>query len=302
MNMKNLDAFLAIVKYGTFKAASEVLHTTQPAISTRIAKLEEDIGSELFNRSDKRVRLTPRGHALLPYAERIASLLREMQYVAGEPNNCLRTMRIGASETVVHLWISKFINALHSSYSGLCIELTVGRSSNLREMLAMGELDLAFVNELIVGADMESQAFCNYPLVWVASPKLTIQCRDADLYELARFPLITYPRQSKPYTQLQEIFNDVNMPTVRINGLSSLATIIQMALDGIGIGILPYAAVEKELSNGELNMIKPSKILPDLEYVVANRTDPFFRTIADLACTMGGPKRESQPLPLCQHL
>ncbi len=289
--MKNLDAFLAIVKYGTFKAASEVLHTTQPAISTRIAKLEENVGSELFDRSDKRVRLTPKGYALLPYAERIAALLKEMQYVACEHNGYSRTMRLGASETVVHLWISKFINVLHETYPRLSIELMVDRSANLRDKLTTGELDLAFLTESMADTDIESQPFCKYSLSWVASPKLTNlrpadYCQEIDLYELARFPLITYPRQSKPYAQLQELFNAVNMPTVRINGLSSLATIIHMAVEGIGIGILPHAAVEKELSSGDLIMIKPQKNLPDLEYTVANRTDPFFRTIATMACSM----------------
>ncbi|OZG71893.1 hypothetical protein BTA51_17965 [Hahella sp. CCB-MM4] len=286
MNTKNLDAFLAIVKYGTFKAASEVLHTTQPAISTRIAKLEEDVGSELFDRSDKRVRLTPKGYALLPYAERIAALLKEMQHVAGERNGCSRTMRLGATETVVHLWISKFINALHGHYPSLSIELIVDQSSCLREKLVTGELDLAFLTDAAADSDIESQPFCTYPLAWVASPRLTEPGADIDLHELARFPLITYPRQSKPYIQLQEMFNAVNMPTVRINGLSSLATIIHMALDGIGIGILPQAAVEKELSSGELIRLNPNKSLPDLEYAVANRTDPFFRTVATLACTL----------------
>ncbi|WP_020407185.1 LysR family transcriptional regulator [Hahella ganghwensis] len=286
MNTKNLDAFLAIVKYGTFKAASEVLHTTQPAISTRIAKLEEDVGSELFDRSDKRVRLTSKGYALLPYAERIAALLKEMQYVAGERNSCRQTMRLGATETVVHLWVAKFLNALHGHYPGLSIELIVDQSTILRDKLVTGELDLAFLTDALEDADIEFQPFCSYPLAWVASPRLTDPGTELDLHDLARFPLITYPRQSKPYTQLQELFNAVNMPTVRINGLSSLATMIHMAVDGIGIGILPLAAVEKELSSGELIRLNPSKNLPDLEYAVANRTDPFFRTVATLACTL----------------
>ena len=78
MNIKFLEAFVWVARLQSFKAAAEKLHTTQAGISGRIATLEEQFGSRLFERERRGVSLTFNGSELLPYAERMLSLEKEM--------------------------------------------------------------------------------------------------------------------------------------------------------------------------------------------------------------------------------
>ncbi len=287
MNIKNLEAFLAIVQLGSFKAASEKLHTTQPAISARIANLEAEVGASVFDRSDKQIRLTPKGYKLLPYAEKIIALLKELNFAVGESETFSGTVRLGSSETIVHVWISEFIHQLHEQYPNLTIELTVDTSINLRERLIKRELDMAFLMGPLVNPDLESKFLCKYPLSWVASPNLIDPKRSLSLAELAQYQIITYPRQTRPYSELQTMFNLVDLPMVKINGLSSMATIIRMAVDAIGISTLPIAGIKKELRAGELVKLNAQQPLAELEFTVINRPDPLLRMISGLAQTIG---------------
>ncbi|MGH1486923.1 MAG: LysR family transcriptional regulator [Cellvibrionaceae bacterium] len=287
MNIKNLEAFLAIVQLGSFKAASEKLHTTQPAISARIANLENEIGSSIFDRSDKKAHLTPKGYKLLPYAEKVIALLQEMRFAVGDKEDYSGTVRLGSSETIVHIWVSEFIHSLHEEYPNLTIELIVDTSINLREKLLKREIDLAFLMGPLVNPDLESKFLCKYPLSWVASPKLKLPDRILSLADLTKHQIITYQRQTRPYVQLKEMFNLVDLPMVKINGLSSMSTIIRMAVDGIGISTLPPAAIQNELSAGTLVELKTEQELGDLMFIVVHSTDPLVRTIADIAQKSG---------------
>ncbi len=75
MDLANLNAFLAIAETGSFSGAGERLHLTQPAISKRIAVLEQQIGVRLFDRLGREVSLTEAGRALLPRAYQITNVL-----------------------------------------------------------------------------------------------------------------------------------------------------------------------------------------------------------------------------------
>ncbi len=75
MDSQLLEAFIAVAETGSFSAAAERVHVTQPAISKRIAQLEEQLDCRLFDRFSRTIYLTEAGHALRPRAERI---LREL--------------------------------------------------------------------------------------------------------------------------------------------------------------------------------------------------------------------------------
>ena len=68
MDTQALTAFLAVAESGSFSTAAERLFLTQPAVSKRIAQLEQQLGTRLFDRVGRRIRLTEAGEALLPRA------------------------------------------------------------------------------------------------------------------------------------------------------------------------------------------------------------------------------------------
>jgi DNA-binding transcriptional LysR family regulator len=68
MNFRQFQVLYWIARLGSFHAAARHLKTSQPAISARIREMEQQFGVTLFDRSERKVRSTPRGHALLRYA------------------------------------------------------------------------------------------------------------------------------------------------------------------------------------------------------------------------------------------
>ncbi|HCI02056.1 MAG TPA: LysR family transcriptional regulator, partial [Oceanospirillaceae bacterium] len=71
MRIRNLNSFIKVAKLGSFHVAATQLHTSQPAISARIATLEDELGVRLFKRDQSGTQLTTRGMQLLPFAERL---------------------------------------------------------------------------------------------------------------------------------------------------------------------------------------------------------------------------------------
>ncbi|MDX1455934.1 MAG: LysR family transcriptional regulator, partial [Marinobacter sp.] len=79
MDSNSLKAFVTIVDLGSFSEAAETLHLTQPAISKRLAALENQLGSPLLDRSQRNLQLTEAGARLLPHARRILDEFHNMK-------------------------------------------------------------------------------------------------------------------------------------------------------------------------------------------------------------------------------
>ena len=76
MDTQNLQAFLLVAETGSFSQAAEKLHLTQPAVSKRVALLEEQLQAHLFDRIGRNIGLTEAGQALLPHAKRVQQELQ----------------------------------------------------------------------------------------------------------------------------------------------------------------------------------------------------------------------------------
>ncbi|MCL4170272.1 UNVERIFIED_CONTAM: hypothetical protein GTU68_001919, partial [Idotea baltica] len=82
MDIHSLQAFIEVARKESFSKASETLFITQPAISKRIAALEEDLDTKLFNRISRKVTLTDAGKKLLPKAKELVNELNDMRRYA----------------------------------------------------------------------------------------------------------------------------------------------------------------------------------------------------------------------------
>ena len=97
MNLRFVEAFLWVARLKSFKAAAEQMHTTQAAISGRIATLEEELGTKLFERDNRSVKLTHRGAGLIPLAEKMLDLAAQMRQTVVVKEAVTGTLRLPAS-------------------------------------------------------------------------------------------------------------------------------------------------------------------------------------------------------------
>jgi DNA-binding transcriptional LysR family regulator len=301
-DLRTLETFFWVAQLGSFRGASERLHTTQPAVSVRIAALEKELGVRLLERGPRLATLTAKGRLLLDYAERFLRLRAEMMSVVAEPGAMSGVVRLGVAETIVHTWLSRYIERVHAIFPKITLDIEVDVSPNLRNALVEHQIDLAFLLGPISDPNISNHDLCRYPLAFVASPKLDLGRGPVTLERLTAVPIITYPKTTRPYIALRELLGTAGLPTPRIYGSSSLSTIVRMTLDGIGISVIPPVVIAAELARGDLRIVKPELQLADLAFTCCLATTPDsspLSALAKLACDVAEEDRlEREPIPL----
>lgn len=264
LDFRQLEAFVWVSELNSFSAAAEKLNTTQPTISQRIANLEQHLGTRVFERSARGMRLTDKGQELLLHAKRILEQCDEMLRVAKSSTVMQGMFNLGAAETLVHTWLPTLIERLHQQHPGLVIEIHIDTSSTLKGKLLSHQLDLA----LYVGRNQDdishSLSLGEYPLAWYASPKLGLPQKPLTAQELGVYPIITYPVGSYPYATVKQLLTEAKVESPRIYGSGSLSTILHMIASGMGPGVLAEVLAKPLVERGELIKLEVEHKLPNL--------------------------------------
>ncbi|KOF54721.1 MULTISPECIES: LysR family transcriptional regulator [unclassified Achromobacter] len=270
IELRNVETFFWVATLGSFRAASDKLNTTQPAVSQRIAALEADLGVRLFDRDARGVKLTAKGHELLSHAERMLQVRRDMFEAAREQNVMTGTVRIGVAETIVQTWLPTLIELIHAAYPALVLEIEVDTTHVLRSHLMARQIDLAFLMGPVLEARVENLPLCSYPLAWVASPMLDLGPEPLTLDRIARLPIITYPSNSAPYRVVRDMLTRAGVAAPRMYGSASMSMVVRMTLDAIGSSVIAPVFLGKELARGELRILQvQADPLPELSFTAS---------------------------------
>lgn len=286
VDFKSLETFLWVVTLGSFRAAGDKLNTTQPAISQRIAQLEREVGVKLLNRDHRVASPTPSGRQLMVYAEKLIGLRAEMMAAVSDRSAMRGVMRLGVAETIVHTWLSRLIKSVNDAYPNLSLEIEVDITPNLSARLLAQEIELAFMLGPLSGSNVHNRELCDYPIGFLASPSLGLGDGPLTVHNLATFPIITFPRKTQPYEIVRSLFNRPDLPPIRLHASASLATVIHMAIEGLGIAVIPTAIVENELADGQLQLLSTDLKITPLTFSASWLASPdtaAVELVADLA-------------------
>jgi DNA-binding transcriptional LysR family regulator len=286
VDFKSIETFLWVVTLGSFRGAAQRLNTTQPAISQRIAQLEREMGVKLLSREHRMASPTPSGRQLMVYAEKLIGLRSEMMAEVGDRSATRGVMRLGVAETIVHTWLPRLIKSVNTAYPNLSLEIEVDITPNLSARLLAQEIELAFVVGPLSAAGMRNRILCDYPIGFLASPALGLGSAPLTVHDLAKFPIITFPRKTQPYEIVRSLFNRPNLPPIRLHASASLATVIHMAIEGLGIAVIPTAIVENELADGRLQLLSTDLKISPLTFSASWLASPdtvAVELVADLA-------------------
>ncbi len=286
VDFKSIETFLWVVTLGSFRAAGEKLNTTQPAISQRIAQLEREVGVKLLNRDHRVASPTPSGRQLMVYAEKLIGLRSEMMTEVSDRSAMRGVLRLGVAETIVHTWLSRLIKSVNTAYPNLSLEIEVDITPNLSARLLAQEIELAFMLGPLSAPNAHNRVLCDYPVGFLASPTLGLGNGPLTVHDLAKFPIITFPRKTQPYEIVRALFNRPDLPPIRLHASASLATVIHMAIEGLGIAVIPTAIVEDELADGRLQLLSTNLKIAPLTFSASWLESPdtvAVELIADLA-------------------
>jgi DNA-binding transcriptional LysR family regulator len=305
VDFKSIETFLWVVTLGSFRGAGQKLNTTQPAISQRIAQLEREMGVKLLNRDHRAASPTPSGRQLMVYAEKLISLRAEMMAEVGDRSAMRGVLRLGVAETIVHTWLSRLIKSVNTAHPNLSLEIEVDITPNLSARLLGQEIELALMLGPLSASGVRNRVLCDYPIGFLASPSLGLGTGPLKVQDLARFPIITFPRKTQPYEIVRALFNRPDLPPIRLHASASLATVIHMAIEGLGIAVIPTSIVENELADGRLQLLSTDLRIPPLTFSASWLESPDTLAVELVADLAAGIAQDSTAVidapPLARH-
>jgi len=290
MQIRNLLTFVKVIQLGSFHAAAKNLHTSQPAVSARINALENELGVQLFDRDKSGTRITARGQQLQPYAEKIVATAEQMKNQLKDVLPERGLMRIGVADTLAYLWLSQILSHWQAQFPLMEFEICVDISSSLRQQLRQQQLDLALLVDEVVDNSLNKQTLCQYPQVWVGSAQLAQQlgAGKISLEQLIQQPILSFPKNTRPWQQLQQLFEQLPKQElreqIRLHSCSSLANLLPLVVQGIGIALLPEPAVAQAIESGQLQSLEVDAEALSLEFCASWRKNDE-RALPEILCS-----------------
>lgn len=287
ITLKQLEAFVFVVDTGTFRAAAAALGTTQPNISTRIASLEAALKVTLLIRDAGAVRLTAKGEELLKKTREVLWASEALIEEAGRQDLIEETLRLGVTELVACTWLQDYLRRIKLAFPKLRIQLEVDLSTAIDTRLMEGQLDLALQTEPFKSAVFENTPLGPEPYCWVANADLINALGGATtVAEFFDFSIMTHAKHTQACAELHDHAQKYGLPVDQIVHSSALSACVPMALEGMGVAMLPERLVAQEIATGKLHKIQADWLPAPLSFVARyapGRAALYVKTAAQIA-------------------
>ena len=287
ISLKQLEALVAVIDAGTFRRAAERLGTTQPNISARINALEAQLDLVLMHRDAGSVRLTERGELLLQSARDVLWAAEKFIETANRKDLVQERLRLGVTELIACTWLHDFLRALKQIYPSVAVELSINLSKEIEAELNSGQIDLALQTAPFDKEMTGTIALDKQPYGWVASPGIVADLGDErTLRAFVQWPVLAHAKHTIAAKRLADTVETNGLPPERIVHSSSLTSSMQMAVDGMGIAMLPKTLTQELEDNGKLVALSCDWHPPALEFFArfdAKRMPRFIAEAAALA-------------------
>ncbi|MCK0536176.1 LysR family transcriptional regulator [Alcanivorax quisquiliarum] len=247
MDTNSLQAFLAVTEAGSFSAAAERLFLTQPAISKRMAQLEEQLGARLFDRIGRQVQLTEAGRALLPRARAILrdmdDTVRAISNLSGEVGG---TLRIGTSHHIGLHRLPPVLRQFSRRYPQVQLDIDFIDSEEAWDGVLHGNLELGVVT-LPPEPDIRvtTEVIWNDPLVFMAAPEHPLASEPVVTLEMLTHYSAILPSPVTFTRRIVEGLFDHHRLALNISmSTNYLETIHMMVSIGLGWSVLPATMLD----------------------------------------------------------
>ena len=275
MDAGDLAVFAAVARVGGITKAAQRLNTVQSNVTQRIRLLEAELGVPLFTRHSRGVSLTSAGEQLLPYAERIGRLLGEAKQAASDGLVPHGRIVIGALESATAVRLPPVLAAYGALCPAVDMEIVTGTTAELIDMVLDHRVEASFVAGPVQHPDLEAMPLIEEELVVATAPWI------ADLDALAAAPgrdklkLIVFRPGCSYRTRLETLLAERGLVDVRRLEFGTLDGIIGCVGAGMGVTLLPRAAVARAAAEGRvaLHALPPAEAR--IETVLVRRRDGF---------------------------
>lgn len=291
IDLEYYKIFYHVAKAGSFTGAGDSLCISQPAVSQAIKLLESNLGSKLFVRIPKGVKLTPEGEMLFKYVQ------RGYEYILlGEEH--FRKMldlengeiRIGASDMTLEFYLLPYLEKFHERFPKIKVTVTNAPTPETLEVLYQGRIDFGVVSEPFVSRP----EIISFPVrelqdVFVAGTKFReYEGRNLDYKELENLPIICLEHKTSTRKYMDDFLLDNGVVLQPEFELAMSDIIVKFAARNLGVGCVVKDFAEEYLKEGKLFELKFNSELPKRNFcIITGKQNPISTAAKELLYMMG---------------
>jgi DNA-binding transcriptional LysR family regulator len=249
MDLRQLEILQAIAETGSFTASGRKLHVSQSAISRQILLLEEELGEPLFLRVGRQVRMTPAAESLVQLGQRVFQDVRETVGTITDRTRELKgTLRLSGGMTVCMYVFPTLLKHLRRVHPHLDVRVTVATAGRSVEEIRGGRVDAGLLTLPVDESDLVTVPVLREELLLVATPTHQLaRRRRVAPRDLDGVPFILFEAGSGTRRVIDHFFATENISPTVVMETENVEIIKAMVKTGLGVGIVPYQAVAREV-------------------------------------------------------
>lgn len=274
MEIRHLRYFIAVAEELHFGRAAERLHVCQPPLSTQIRQLEEELGARLFDRTTKRVALTPAGHAFLEEARRVLRTIENAKERIQDISSGVEgSIHLGIVPSAMDTAVPEAVGSFHAKFSK--VKLTIAEMGTLEQLKALrsANLDAAIVRlfdqdtaGLIVEKIFDEVYVLALPSGHRLETRKRISLKDLDGERMVFFPRSTHPQL---HDRIMAEFTAAESTPLITQETSTKRTAVAMTAAGLGFALVPKSTKNQRRPGIVFRSVTGS--LPRVEFSLVRR-------------------------------
>ncbi|WP_168122038.1 selenium metabolism-associated LysR family transcriptional regulator [Paenibacillus sp. HB172176] len=261
LNFHQLHIFFTVAERGSFSAAAQSLHMTQPAVTMQVQSLEDYFGTKLLQRSTKRIELTEAGRALMPYAKRSIDLIRDTDQAMSSFTKQLKgRLQLGSSLTIGEYVLPRLLGPFGQEYPHISISMKVMNTAQIMEDILNHQLNFGLIEAPVNHPDMHMEAVMSDELKLVVPKEHPLADRDDILLEEAlQYPFVLREQGSGTRLVMEEQLKKKSFDLSEMKIVMELGSTgaVKSAVEaGLGISFLSSSSVKHEVALGLIKIVK----------------------------------------------
>ena len=285
MDLRQLEILQAIAETGSFTACGRKLHVSQSAISRQILLLEEELGEPLFLRVGRQVRMTPAAESLVQLGQRVFLDVRETVGAITDRTRELRgTLRLSGGMTVCLYVFPPLLKHLRRVHPQLDVRLTVATAGRSVQEIRGGRVNAGLLTLPVEESDLVTVPVLHEELLLVTTPTHPLaRRRKVTPRDLDGQPFVLFEVGSATRKVIDQFFATEKIDPTIVMDTENVEIIKAMVKTGMGIGIVPYQSVAREVRAGQFfcARIEGHELVRDTGWVYA-RANRVPRMIHEL--------------------
>jgi LysR family carnitine catabolism transcriptional activator len=243
--LRHIEAFLAVARCGSFTRAADELHVSQPALTVQIRQLEAALGVRLFDRNNRTVGLTQPGRELVAPFERVLLDIRSI--VAGAHDFAAHrrgVVTVACLPSIAAELLPRAIADLATRHQGITVRVRDVVAARVLELVKSGEVDFGLGSAGRVDHELTDRPLLSDRLAaFVHKGHALADKHHVTLREVAGYPLILTGPDSSIRELVERVLEREHVSVTVAQEATYMTTALGMAAAGLGIAILPHAAI-----------------------------------------------------------